>query len=90
MVSKFKAGEPAICVKQDKDKVFNVGDATYVNVVVDVPTSPTKMGEFLMVQKKDGGFIYLPSKLFRPLTDKEKASFEAMWDEATDKDETTD
>lgn len=83
-------GEPAICVKQDKDKVFNVGDATYVNVLVDIPKPNGKSEALAMVQKKEGGFIYLPSKLFRPLTEAEKASYDAMMDEATSKYEATD
>lgn len=88
--SKLRMGDPAICIKQDKDKLFNVGDATMVNVLVDIPKPNGKQEELAMVQKKEGGFIYLPAKLFRPLTEAEQASYDAMMDEATSKYEATD
>lgn len=90
MSSKLRMGDPAICIKQDKDKLFNVGDATMVNVLVDIPKPNGKLENLAMVQKKEGGFIYLPAKLFRPLTEAEKASYDAMMDEATSKYEATD
>lgn len=90
MSPKLRMGDPAICIKQDKDKLFNVGDATMVNVLVDIPKPNGKQEELAMVQKKEGGFIYLPSKLFRPLTEAEQASYDAMMDEATSKYEATD
>lgn len=81
----LEVGKPAICIKQDKGKVFNVGDATWVNVLVDVPINAAgKIQNFAMVQTKTGGFIYLPSKFFRGLTEEESSEYEAKLKEAED------
>lgn len=83
----LEIGKPAICVKQDKGKVFNIGDATWVNVLVDVPVNAAgKLQNFAMVQTKTGGFIYLPSKFFRGLTPEEASAYEAQLEELSKDD----
>lgn len=83
----LKMGEPAKCVKQDKDGFFKQGDITWVNALVMVPDKPGgKPRQYVMVQHPQG-FIYLPAKHFVGLTEEEAAAFEKKQQEIVEKHE---
>lgn len=69
---KLVIGEPCVVVTQDYDKLFEVGDLTFVNNLFTAPVDASgKTEDFAMVQGREA-FIVLPAAYFRPLTEEEE------------------